>query len=93
MVWVALEFFRQLVRGDDLSPHFEEFYHFMHDFDRLAALLSEVLLHPDTPADTAGTVLSELTPLCKRRFYKKHEPHYDLGPLKQRVSEQVGRQR
>lgn len=89
-VWVALAFFRMLVRGDGLSHHFEEFYHFMHDFDRLAALLPEVLQHPDTPPDTARIVLSELTLLCKRRFYKKHVPLYDLGALKQRVAAMVG---
>lgn len=90
VVWVALAFFRQLVRSDGLKPHFEVFYHFVHDFDRLVALLPEVLQHPDTPADAVRAVLSELIPLCKRRFYKKHVPLYDLGALKLRVAETVG---
>lgn len=85
VVWVALEFFRLLVANGGVDHNLEEHYRFMRDFARLAELLPEALQHPDTPADTIKTVISELEPLCKRSFYKKY-PTYDLLALQQRIA-------
>ena len=84
VVWVGLEFFRLLVANGGVDHNFEEFYRFMHDYNRLAELLPEALSLPDTPADTIKSVIAELAPLCKRSFYKKYGV-FNLRALKQRI--------
>lgn len=86
VVWVGLEFFRLLVANGGVDHNFEEFYRFMQDYNRLAELLPEALSLPDTPADTIKSVIAELAPLCKRRFYKKYGV-FNLRALKQRIEE------
>ena len=87
-VWVALEFFRLLVADGGLNDNFEEFYRFIHDYNRLAELLPEALSLPDTPTETIKAVIAELVPLCKRRFYKKYGV-FKLGELKQQIEKLV----
>ena len=86
VVWVGLEFFRLLVANGGVDHNFEEFYRFMHDYNRLAELLPEALSLPDTPTETIKAVIAEQVPLCKRRFYKKYGV-FKLGELKQRIEE------
>ncbi len=86
VVWVGLEFFRLLVANGGLNDNFEEFYRFMHDYNRLAELLPEALSLPDTPTETIKAVIAELVPLCKRRFYKKYGV-FKLGELKLQIEE------
>lgn len=86
VVWVGLEFFRLLVANGGVDHNFEEFYRFMHDYNRLAELLPEALSLPDTPTERIKAVIAELVPLCKRRFYKKYGV-FNLRALKQRIEE------
>lgn len=86
VVWVGLEFFRLLVANGGLNDNFEEFYRFMHDYNRLAEQLPEALSLPDTPTETIKAVIAELVPLCKRRFYKKYGV-FKLGELKLQIEE------
>ena len=88
VVWVALEFFRLLVANGGVDHNFEEFYRFMHDYNRLAELLPEALSLPDTPTETIKAVIAELVPLCKRSFYKKYGV-FKLGELKQQIEKLV----
>ena len=88
VVWVGLEFFRLLVANGGVDHNFEEFYRFIHDYNRLAELLPEALSLPDTPTETIKAVIAELVPLCKRRFYKKYGV-FKLGELKQQIEKLV----
>lgn len=88
VVWVGLEFFRLLVANGGVDHNFEEFYRFMHDYNRLEELLPEALSLPDTPTETIKAVIAELVPLCKRRFYKKYGV-FKLGELKQQLEKLV----
>lgn len=88
VVWVGLEFFRLLVVNGGVDHNFEEFYLFMHDYNRLAELLPEALSLPDTPTETIKAVIAELAPLCKRSFYKKYGV-FKLGELKQQIEKLV----
>jgi len=88
VVWVGLEFFRLLVANGGVDHNFEEFYRFMHDYNRLEELLPEALSLPDTPTETIKAVIAELAPLCKRSFYKKYGV-FKLGELKQQIENLV----
>ena len=84
VVWVGLEYFRLLVSNGGVEADLEAHYWFMRDFARLEELLPEALSLPDTSPDTIKSVVAELEPLCKRRFYKKYDL-YNLLALKQRI--------